>query len=1102
MNLYAEILREQEQFNTVLNSLKSGVSPIRITGTCETQKVHLAFSLCKELSKGMLYIAPDSLTAKFVFQDLSFFTDDVLFFPARDIVFHSIDAKSNDSTKERIKTLCKVLEEKRPLIVTTIEALSQKTCEIDKFKANTIVVKTGDIFDIEKLISCLSAVGYKREANAEYQGQFAVRGGIVDVFTYNNNLPYRIEFWDDEIDSIKTYDPDTQLSTEKVDKAIIPPANENTAVNASILSHYMSDYIAFYDEPHHIEDYYNNTVKDVADSISEALDNGLIPKNELAKIDYYFYSYGDVFKSFGKNPIVGLSNLSTSSRGLSPKAIYSITAKSMPTYNGNISLLCDDLLHYLNNLYRVIIPCGTESKMKVLKNVLTENNIQCECNPKGMPKRGIATLVYGNLRLGFEYPLTLCVFFSDNELVAGVPKTKKILKRKSNIKNIADISVGDYVVHYVHGIGVYKGIHQLTVDNVVKDYLKIQYKGADMLYVPVNQLDMVNKYIGAETGVKVNKLGGSEWSATKKKVSESVETLAKDLIDLYAKRENTPGFSFSPDCDYQYEFEDTFIYSETEDQMKAIKDVKRDMESGKPMDRLLCGDVGYGKTEVAIRAAFKAVLDSKQVAYLVPTTLLARQHYETFVQRMKDFPIKVEMLSRFKSKNQQKVILEELKKGNVDIIIGTHRILQNDVEFKDLGLLIIDEEQRFGVAHKEKIKEIKNNIDVLTLTATPIPRTLNMAMTGLRDMSVLNDPPSNRYPVQTYVMEYDENTVKNAIRRELARNGQVYYLYNRVEGIERVAVRLSAMLPDARIIYAHGKMSEKELENVMLSVLNKEYDVLVCTTIVETGLDIPNMNTMIIEDADKFGLSQLYQLRGRVGRSSRLAYAYLMVRKNKILDEVAEKRLKAIKEFTEFGSGIKIAMRDLEIRGAGNVLGKRQHGHMNQVGYELYCKLLDTAVRRLKENKEIVEEIPVTIDLSVSNFIPSTYIEDQLTRMDVYKAIASIENFDESLKMIDELIDRFGEPPKSVINLIDSVLIRNSAKTLNITDISQKGEVFYFKLTKESPMDKIISYISNNRVEMYLTSTPEPLFVFKPQKLLASNICKDILRILTEISNI
>lgn len=1103
MNIYVELLKEQEQFSAVLNSLKASVSPIRITGTCETQKVHLAFSLCQELSKGMLYVVPDALTAKFVCEDLSFFAQDkVRYYPASDIVFHSVDAKSNENNKERVKVLNDILTSDKLFVVTTIQALAQKTIDVNKFKQSLITIKNGDIYEIEKLTSKFVALGYKREANVEFPGQFSVRGGILDIFPCNSIHPYRIEFWDEEVDTIKNFDEDTQLSTEIVDKVIIPPANDSIDGYSSILCDYLQNYLAFYDEPHRIEESYNNSVKELSDSIANAMDNGTYLTEKTSKYQYYLEDYNKILKLIAPNNIIGLSNLSTSLRGLNPKEVFNITSKSMPTYSGNLSLMCDDLVHYADNLYRIIIPCESESKMEILKKSLKQYNLSVDCDPKSMPKRGCVTLVRGKLKLGFEYPLSSCAFFSDNELMHSKGQSRIKLRKKSNIRSITDINTGDYVVHYVHGIGIYRGIHQLTVDNVVKDYLKIQYKGADMLYVPVNQLDMVNKYIGADAGVKVNKLGGSEWNTAKKKVSESVEILAKELIELYAKREQMTGFKFSPDCDYQREFEETFIYQETEDQVKAISEVKKDMESSKPMDRLLCGDVGYGKTEIAIRAAFKAVLDSKQVAYLVPTTLLARQHFETFSQRMKDFPVKVEMLSRFKSPKQQERIIDELKKGHIDIVIGTHKLLQKNVNFKDLGLLIIDEEQRFGVTHKEKIKELKNNIDVLTLSATPIPRTLNMAMTGLRDMSVLNDPPHNRYPVQTYVMEYDQNVVKNAIKREVARGGQVYYLYNRVDGIENLTSKLSNMLPDVRVVYAHGQMSENELESVMMAVLNHEYDVLVCTTIVETGLDIPNMNTMIIEDADRFGLSQLYQLRGRVGRSSRLAYAYLFVKKNKVLDEIAEKRLKAIKEFTEFGSGIKIAMRDLEIRGAGSLLGKKQHGHINQVGYEMYCKLLDSAVKSLKENKEFVEELPITIELSVSSYIPSSYIEDSKTRIDVYKTIASIESVDESYKMIDELIDRFGEPPACVLNLIDSVLIRNCAKALKITDVSQKSETIYFKLSKETPADKVIKYITTNRVELYMTGSDTPVLVYKPEKYYAKTITKSILNILTEINNI
>lgn len=1102
MNVFTELLKEQEQFKQILQSLKSGKSPIRITGTCETQKVHLAFSLCNVLSKNMLYVAPDDITAKFVFEDLKFFTDNVLLFPSKEIILHQVDAKSDENAKKRLDVLSKMTVSDRFFIVTTIEALALKVGDKKSFIKNSIKIKNGDILEVETITKQLNSLGYKREANVEANGQFAVRGGIVDVFPYNVTMPLRIEFWDNEVDVIKWFDSDTQLSVEKTDCVFIPPATDGFGENCVTLCDYLENYIAFYDEPHHIDEYYNSAVKELTDKILSAIEHDSFINKDKANVSFYLQDYNEILNSISPSPIVGLSNLSTAAKGLKPKEIFHLSAKSMPSYHGNLALMCEDLQHYVENLYRIIIPCSTDVKFNTLKQMLKQQGVKVSTNIKTLPQRGSVTLINGKLRFGFEYPLVNCAFFSDNEFGADKKSSNLRFKRKTNVRNISDINIGDYVVHYIHGIGVYKGIHQLSVDNIVKDYIKIQYKGSDMLYVPVNQLDMVNKYIGAETGVKVNKLGSNEWSATKKKVRESLEVLAKDLIDLYAKRENMKGFKFSPDCDYQHEFEDTFLYLETEDQLSAIKDVKKDMESDKPMDRLLCGDVGYGKTEVAIRAAFKAVLDSKQVAYLVPTTLLAKQHFDTFSQRMKDFPIKVEMLSRFRSKKHQEKIIEELKDGSIDIVIGTHKLLQKGIGFKDLGLLIVDEEQRFGVSHKEKIKELKNNIDVLTLSATPIPRTLNMAMTGLRDMSVLNDPPSNRHPVQTYVMEYDENTVKNAIRREVARNGQVYYLYNRVEGIERLAAKLSSMLPELRVVYAHGKMSEKELENVMGAVLNNEYDVLVCTTIVETGLDIPNMNTMIIEDADKFGLSQLYQLRGRVGRSSRLAYAYLLVKRNKILDEVAEKRLKAIKEFTEFGSGIKIAMRDLEIRGAGSVLGKRQHGHMNQVGYELYCKLLDSAVRKLKENEEFVEDISVTIDISVSGFVPSSYIEDQKTRVDVYKTIASIGSVDDSMKVIDELIDRFGDVPPSVLNLIDGALIRNVAKLLFITDVSQKGDVVYFKLTDKTPMDKVINCVSKNRVELYILGKDTPVLAYKPQKTSQKSISKSVLKILTDIYNI
>ena len=1104
MRGYIETAEKLKGFQELLEYHRKNISPIRVTSTAESQKVHLAFSLCQSIDKGLIYVCADPISAGLVGEDMSFFTDEenILSYPAREYRFYSIEADSNNSTKDRINTLNSLVYSKeKKFIITTIEAVSQKIVSRDSFIKNTFLFKEGLVYEISSVCERLARLGYRREHEVEGKGQFAVRGGILDIYPFTEDSAYRIEFFDEEIESVRKIDPSTQRSIERVKEITVTPASEDFAVRESLIFDYLKDYIIVLDEPHQCIQAYENATKDLADSITSALEKEYKLSKKQKEVSYYMESYSkitetDIFT-------VGFSNLSISAKGLYPMAQVSIPAKSMPVYNGDFLLLCDDLEFYLRKGYSIIFPCGNEVRAKQLISQFVSNSIIAtfEKELKKAPIEGQVTLVEKTLRNGFEYPEIKTAVISDRAIASSVSPKKKPIKPKGNIRSISDINEGDFVVHRYHGIGVYKGIHQLVVDNVTKDYLKIKYKGNDVLYVPVNQLDLISKYIGAEDGIKVNKLGGTEWATAKTKVRKSLEILAQELIDLYAKRQQEKGFSFGVDTDMQAEFEKTFAYVETDDQLKAIKSVKHDMESERPMDRLICGDVGYGKTEVAIRAAFKAVMDSKQVAYLVPTTLLAQQQYESFVNRMKDFPVKVEMLSRFRSKKQQNAIVDELKKGSIDIVIGTHRIIQDDVKFKDLGLLIIDEEQRFGVKHKEKIKALKTNVDVLTLSATPIPRTLNMAMNGLRDMSVLNDPPEDRHPVQTYVMEYNSEAIKTAIIKEMSRGGQVYYLHNRVETLDSVYGKIKKLVPEARIAVAHGKMSETELETIMLGVLNKEYDILLCTTIIETGLDMPNINTIVIEDADKFGLSQLYQLRGRVGRSSRLAYAYLTVRRDKIIDEVAEKRLKAIKEFTEFGSGIKIAMRDLEIRGAGSVLGTRQHGHINQVGYELYCDLLKEAVDKIKNNSDPEIETPISIDLSISCFIPDEYITDQKTRIDVYKAIACVSNDEEAEDMKTEIKDRFGKLPTSVENLIESVLIKDLAKKLSISDVVQKGETILFKLTENSPMQKFVDFVAKNRVEYYFSNSKSGItLIYKPVKLMKNEILPNIKSMLETIN--
>lgn len=1104
MNGYTQIAKEILGFSEILENYKKNISPVRVTMTAESQKVHLAFSLCDELGKNIIYVAPDSFSASFAADDFAFFLKEKpAVYTEREISFWGVEASSNLDEKTRMGVLKELVYKKgRKTVITTIEALSQKIPSRDSFIKNTILFRPGLVYQMQSIIDKLVKIGYVREEIAEAKGQFAVRGGIVDVFPYAEDTPYRIEFFDEEIETIRKYDLTSQRSYEKAEEITVSPVSEDFAPKDSLLSDYLDDCILFLDEPHRIVSAYEEYVKNLADSIVLAKEKGIKLSKAKKDVSYFAEGYEKTIASFGFT--VGFSNLSISAKGLYPNAVVSVPAKPMPAYNGDFDLLCDDVKYYLIKGYRIIMPCGDIRCAERIKEKFANYDIKAEIKFPFDEKAelGEVTLVEGVLKYGFEYPEILTAFISDREISSRPKAEKKPIKTKNAIRNISEIKEGDFVVHRKCGIGIYKGINRLTIDGVKKDYLKIKYQGSDVLYVPVNQLDLISKYVGGSDNVKINKMGGSKWSETKSKVIKSLEVMAKDLVELYAKRSKEKGFAFLPDCDLQTDFERTFPYNETDDQLKAIKCVKEDMENTRPMDRLVCGDVGYGKTEVAMRAAFKAVMSSKQVAYLVPTTLLAQQQFDSFSQRMKDFPVNIKLMSRFRNKKQQAQTVEELKAGKCDIVIGTHRILQQDIKFKDLGLLIIDEEQRFGVRHKEKIKSLKSNVDVLTLSATPIPRTLNMAMNGLRDMSTLNDPPDNRKPVQTYVMEYKGEVIKTAICKEIARGGQVYYLHNNVESLYSAADKIKKLVPEARIAVGHGKMSETQLEDIMADIIKGEYDVLVCTTIIETGLDIPNMNTIIIEDADKFGLSQLYQLRGRVGRSSRLAYAYLTVKRNKVIDEVAEKRLKAIKEFTQFGAGIKIAMRDLEIRGAGALLGTKQHGHINSVGYELYCKLLDEAVEKIKNNRSLDEEdIVVSVDINTDAYIPETYIEDSVVRIDVYKAIASVANEKDAEDIRNEIRDRFGEIPKSIENLIKTVIMKNKAQALSVSDITQRGDMILFNLTKNSPMQKFVDYVSKRRVEFYFSNLKDKvLLVYKPKKFNKNTVLDEICDILDGIS--
>lgn len=1106
-NGYLDLLREQESYQEILSSITKKQFPIKVTGTAESQKLHLAYSLCRDFEKNMIYVVPDPLTARFALEDLKFFAgeENTDLFPKKEQIFYEIEAKSSGNSAKRISVLNKLLHNKNYFVVTTIEAFCQKIISKTAYQNRRITLKIGQIYSISELEKRLTTMGYKHEYIVEAPGQFSVRGGILDVFPQNTLNPYRIEFFDEEIDTIRMFDADSQLSTEPCKDVDITPANEEFSENIATLSDFAENCFFFLEEPHHLHASYEKAVSNLQDSIASAREKAVITDQDKMQVSYYMDAYSTCIKKGYKAGTIALSNLTLSAKEFSPKANLSVNTKSSSSYNGNLDLLTDDAAYFVSQKYRVVLPCGNSSKAKHLLTELQTKSIPCMFTEKldEIPKRGMVTLTSGTLQKGFEYPLTSSVILSDKIFSGESQKKTSLRKKASSIRSISDIKEGDYVVHQSHGIGIYSGIERITVENITKDYLKVKYQGTDALFVPVNQLNLINKYVGSTEHIRVNKLGGTEWNRTKAKAKSAVAEIAKELVNLYAARENVNGYSFSPDTNWQHEFEDSFLYEETADQITAIADVKKDMESIKPMDRLICGDVGYGKTEVALRAAFKAMMDGKQVAYLVPTTLLCKQHYENFVQRLSQYPLKIEMLSRFRSKKQQEETVRRLKNGTCDMVIGTHRLLQQDIGFKDLGLLIVDEEQRFGVSHKEKLKTLKNNVDVLTLTATPIPRTLKMAMSGLRDMSVLSEPPQDRHPIQTYVLEFNPEVIANAIRREISRNGQVYYLYNRVESIDSFAAKIKQYVPEARIAVAHGRMSQIQMENIMLKVINGEVDVLICTTIIETGLDIPNVNTIIVDNADRFGLAQLHQIRGRVGRSSRFAYAYFTIKKDKVLDSVAEKRLNAIKEYTEFGAGFKLAMKDLEIRGAGNLLGQKQHGHIEQIGYELYVRLLETAVRQLKNNEEIVEEMPITIDLRQDSYIPESYISDENTRIDIYKTISQIETEDEANTVISELIDRFGEPPKVMESLIDAVLIRNIAKELGVTDVTQTKQELVLTLSSASPIEKIVSFVSDNKQDFVLRANKSTCLVYKFNKrtINQSRNIKIVLQLLKQLKS-
>lgn len=1084
MKAFLTPLQGLAEIEQIKEKSKTNKGILQVSGCMESQKSHLMYGL-SGIAPYRLILAEDERRAREIYEDYRFYDRKVYSYPAKDLLFFQADIHGNLLIRQRMKVIKALLEEKELTVVTSIDGCMDFLESLEKIKEQLIHYESDSTVDIEQLKNQLVALGYERVGQVEMPGQFSVRGGIVDIYCLTEENPWRIELWGDEIDSIRSFDPESQRSLENLEELTIYPAVEHIGDKdmVSFLDYFPEERtIIFLDEPNRLTEKGGAVEEEYRQSRMHREEKGSrnLPENWLC-------SFEQLQKELNKRNCISVCALEPKQAGWKVREKFYLEVKSISAYNNSFELLVKDLHQYKKQGYRIALLSGSRTRAERLAKDLQEEGLAAfygqDYDREICP--GEIMVVYGHAKKGFEYPLIKFAVMTESDIFGQEQKKKKKKNYSgSRIQDFGELSIGDFVVHEKHGLGIYRGIEKVEVDRIVKDYIKIEYRGGSNLYIPATQLDCLQKYSGADASKapKLNKLGTQEWNKTKSKVRGAVKNIAKELVELYAVRQEKEGYVCGPDTVWQREFEEMFPYEETEDQLSAIEDAKRDMESTRIMDRLICGDVGYGKTEVALRAAFKEVQESRQVAYLAPTTILAQQIYNTFVQRMKEFPVRVELLCRFRTPAQQKKAIEDLKKGQVDVIIGTHRILSKDVQFKNLGLLIVDEEQRFGVTHKEKIKQLKKDVDVLTLTATPIPRTLHMSLIGIRDMSVLEEPPMDRMPIQTYVMEYDEETVREAINRELRRGGQVYYVYNRVTDIADVALRIAKLVPDARVDFAHGQMSERELENVMYSFVNGDIDVLVSTTIIETGLDISNVNTMIIHDSDRYGLSQLYQLRGRIGRSNRTAYAFLMYRKNVMLKETAEKRLAAIREYTDLGSGFKIAMRDLELRGAGNLLGAQQHGHMNAVGYDLYCKMLNEAVKEAK-GIHTMEDFETSVDLNVDAYIPDSYISNEFQKLDIYKRIAGIETQQDYDDMLEELLDRFGEPGKAVLNLLAIAKLKAIAHQGYVTEIKQTGKTVRFTLYEKARLNTegFPALMQKYRRGLQFKNEQEPKFILEPQ---------------------
>lgn len=1147
MDAFLQPLYNLADFEDIKKQIqKQGI--VSVSGCLDSQKAHFTDGLAREFPFRLIIVEND-LKAKGFYEDYRMYDPEVLLYPARDLIFYQADIHGNLITRQRIQVLKALLEREKVTVIASIDSCLDYLVPLEEWKRRVIHLKNDSELDLNEMKSRMVELGYERTVQVEVPGQFSIRGGIMDVYPLTEENPWRIELWGDEIDSIRSFDVQSQRSIENLDEIFIYPSTEMVLDQDSItrgikaiekeakavqkklrdefkteeaarvrdlaeevkdrmgefqhfagaenfihyfykktvsfLDYFPENTLVVLDEPNRLTEHAKTTEEEFRESMVHRLEKGYLLPGQMNLICRHQEIVHRLHRCHG----LALSTMEPRGNQWTYTMEKQIMVKSVNPYNNSFEMLLKDLKKWKKSGYQVLLLSPSRTRAARLAADLQEEGLAgfYSDDPGRLIQPGEIKVACGYVNRGFEYPLIKYVVISESDIF-GKEKKKKRKKTEYNgqkIQTFSELSPGDFVVHENHGLGVYKGIEKMEVDGVVKDYIKIEYAGKSNLYILATQLDMLQKYAGAEAAKapKLNKLGGQEWKKTKTRVRGAVKNIAKDLVALYAARQNESGFKYGPDTVWQKEFEEMFPFEETEDQLLAIEAAKRDMESGKIMDRLICGDVGYGKTEIALRVAFKAIQEGKQVVYLVPTTILAQQHYNTFVQRMKDFPVRVDLLCRFRTPAQQKKTIEDLKKGFVDVLIGTHRVLSADVKFKDLGLLVIDEEQRFGVTHKEKIKQLRKNVDVLTLTATPIPRTLHMSLIGIRDMSVLEEPPQDRMPIQTYVMEYNDEMVREAISREMARGGQVYYVYNRVNTIDDITNQIAKLVPEANVAFAHGQMSERELEKIMYGFINGDIDVLVSTTIIETGLDISNVNTMIIHDADQLGLSQLYQLRGRVGRSNRTAYAFLMYRRNKMLKEIAEKRLHAIREFTELGSGIKIAMRDLELRGAGNLLGAEQHGHMESVGYDLYCKMLNEAVQEAK-GIAVQEDFETTIDMNINAYIPEKYIANEYLKLDIYKRIAGIENQEEYEDMLEELMDRFGEPPKTVQNLLAVANLKALAHRIYLTEVKQMGDEVRLTMYERAKIDpaKVPEILSEYPEELKFKVETNPYFIYRPKK--------------------